>query len=84
MKRAGFLVASLAAFLAVGAARADIASTTYVDDIAKTKQDTLKIDNMSSYNTSNADNDERIPTVKVAEDIASASADAAVTAAANI
>lgn len=80
MKKIGFLAVSLAALMSVGAARADIASTTYVDNIAKTKQDKLTIDTLSSYDTKHTDNDSRIPTVKVAEEIAGATADAAITA----
>lgn len=80
MKKIGFLAVSLAALMSVGAARADIASTTYVDNIAKTKQDKLTIDTLSSYDTKHTDNDSRIPTVKVAEEIAGATADAAVSA----
>ena len=80
MKKVGFLAVSLAALMSVGAARADIASTTYVDNIANTKQDKLTIDTLSSYDTKHTDNDSRIPTVKVAEEIAGATADAAVAA----
>lgn len=80
MKKVGFLAVSLAALMSVGAARADIASTTYVDNIADTKQDKLTIDTLSSYDTKHTDNDSRIPTVKVAEEIAGATADAAITA----
>ena len=80
MKKVGFLAVSLAALMSVGAARADIASTTYVDNIADTKQDKLTIDTLSSYDTKHTDNDSRIPTVKVAEEIAGATADAAVSA----
>lgn len=80
MKKVGFLAVSLAALMSVGAARADIASTTYVDNIADTKQDKLTIDTLSSYDTKHTDNDSRIPTVKVAEEIAGATADAAVAA----
>lgn len=66
--------------MSVGAARADIASTTYVDNIANTKQDKLTIDTLSSYDQKHTDNDSRIPTVRVAEEIAGATADAAVVA----
>ena len=80
MKKVGFLAVSLAAVMSVGAARADIASTTYVDNVANTKQDKLTIDTVASYDAKHTDNDSRIPTVKVAEEIAGATADAAVAA----
>ena len=80
MKKVGFLAVSLVVLLASGVANAEIAATSYVDGIVATKQDKLKIDTSNTYDSKNSDNDARIPTVQVAEDIAMATADAVVAA----
>lgn len=67
MKKVGFVAVSLAAIFAVGAARADIASTTYVADAITSKED---IANKATGDNYTSGSTTEYPSIKVAETIA--------------
>lgn len=66
MKKAGFLALSLAIMLIAGAARADIASTSYVENAIAQKED---VSNKASE-TYTSDSTTQYPSIRVAETIA--------------